>query len=283
MKIYNMLSSQIRVIILIAVTSILFSCEEKPKTIINDNVVAKVNNSILTKEAFNNFTSSEKYSHKFGREIINEWIEKELLFNKANEEGITNTAEYIELLNKSKRELASAIYLQKYFDNNLKQVTESEILSYFIQNKEDFRLKDDAVIVNQIKFNSLEIAKEFRDKAVSSSWIRAVNLYFNKAIQGTLKKNVLLFRYQINPLRLLKSLEQLNVEEITNVVETSKNEFTVFQLIEKLKVGTVPDFSICKADVSKRYYAKLKKDLYKKLIDQLSKEYEVEINEENIK
>lgn len=275
--------SQIKFFILTVISIAVISCKEKPKQIDKDNIIAKVNKSVLTKEALINFTSSKRYSHKFQQEIINEWIEKELLYCEANDEGITRTNEFLELLNKSKKELASTFYLQKYFDNNLKQVTESEIQSYFIQNKEDYRLKDDAYIINKIKFDSFEKAEEFRNEAVSSSWIRAVNMFADKAVERSFQKNLFLFRHEIYPIKLLKSLEQLNKEEISNVVETGENEFSIVQLVDKLERESIPDFTVVKNDVSKRYYAKLKKDLYRKLLDKLTEKYEVEIIEENIK
>jgi len=244
---------------------------------------AKVNNSVLTKEALESITEKQQYSKKFAAEIVNEWIEKELLYNEAKDEGIANSDEYKQLIDQSKKELAAALYLQKYFENNLKTVTESEMQNYFIQNMKDYKLKDDAFYLNLIKFRNLESAESFRDMAVGSSWIHAVNQYSEESSVAEFEREKFLYKYQIQPLKFLKAIEGLNTGEISIVVQTAENEFTVAQIYAKLNKDSVPDFDLVKKDVEKRYYAKTKKDLYKKLISDLAEKYEVELNEENIK
>ncbi|PJA95811.1 MAG: hypothetical protein CO129_09595 [Ignavibacteriales bacterium CG_4_9_14_3_um_filter_34_10] len=247
------------------------------------NFVAKVNNTVLTKEALKSIAEKHQFSKKFGDEIISEWVEKELLYNEAKDEGVTYSDEYKQMINQSKKELATALYLQKYFENNLKAVTESEIQNYFIQNMKDYRLKDEAFYLNLIKFKNINAAEAFRDIAVGSSWIQAVNQYSNDPSKIDFIRDEFLYKYQVQPLKFLRAIEGLKSDEISIVIQTAEDEFMVAQIAAKFGKDSIPDFEFVKSDVEKRYYAKTKKDLYKKLINELSEKYKVEINGENIK
>ena len=72
----------------VVIIAILFfaSCSENKK---NPKSVVKVNNSVLTEEDLDSALSDKRVSGKYREEYIQSWIETEVLFQKAEEEGIT--------------------------------------------------------------------------------------------------------------------------------------------------------------------------------------------------
>jgi len=207
--------SQIKILFILILSSFLLSCgndEVKPK---KKDYVVKIGNSFLTKESVSNYAGSKKYSGKYVDEVINDWIEKELLFSVAKEEGITKEGDYKSLIEQSKKELASALYLEKYFENNLKPVTESEVQGYFGLNQEQFRLKDNAYFLNVVRFDNMNDAEEFREEVINSSWIRAVTKFSNKNKILNYDKDFFIYEHQLSPLKLLRSIEALKDEEFS--------------------------------------------------------------------
>lgn len=262
--------------------SLLISCKSDEPVSKKTEFVAKVGNSFLTKESISNFESSEKFAGKFRQEIVNDWIEKELLYQIAKDEGITKEKLFRELIEQSKKELAASLYLEKYFENNLKPVTETEVQSYFSLNQEQFRFKDDAYLLNIARFSDFETAEKFREEIINTSWIRAVTRFSNNNQLLSYNKEFFLYKHQVNPIKLLRSIEVLNENEFSISVQSDEGNFIVVQLIAKIKKGEIPDFALVKDDVQKRYYAQKKKELYRNLISELAEKYEIIINKEKI-
>lgn len=56
--------------------------------------VAKVNNSYLTREEFASLVDTSKATQARKNEVISQWIQSELLFQKAERDGLLSNPEY---------------------------------------------------------------------------------------------------------------------------------------------------------------------------------------------
>ncbi|NWF88178.1 MAG: hypothetical protein HXY50_01815, partial [Ignavibacteriaceae bacterium] len=78
--------------------TLFFGCDKQPE---KKNYIARVNDSYLTKEELSNLDSLFKGS--FSRaELIDKWVDKELLFQQAEKLGITEDEEFLSVINNSR-------------------------------------------------------------------------------------------------------------------------------------------------------------------------------------
>ena len=84
-------------------TFLIGGCSKAPE---KKDYVARVNNEFLTREELNNKLKTPGNENFYKNEIIRNWINKELLYQKALKEGIADDSTYISLIEDSKKELA---------------------------------------------------------------------------------------------------------------------------------------------------------------------------------
>jgi len=250
------------------------SCSKEEKSAKN---IAKVNNAVLTEDDLKNALSEERNSGKYRDEYIHEWIETEILFQQAEKEGLLKEKNFNSILEQSKKELASAIFINKILSDNNIQATEEEIKKYFEEKKEDFKLADNLYQLNIINFNNFDKAVQFRNTLIETDWNRALNIYRGEqSIIGSSSK-VLLYKYQIEPLTLLRVISNLDENEISIVFETEPMKFTIVQLIQMVGKDVIPPFEIIKEEAKERLLVVKKKEFLKEYIDKLIADHNLEI------
>ncbi len=262
------------IIIIFAFALTLFGCskEEKPS-----KYVAKINKSVLTEEDLKSALKDERNKGIYREEYINNWIKSEILYEEAADKGLLNDAEFKSLLDRTKKELASALLVRKIADENKIEPTDDEIKKYFDSNKDDFKLVDDAYIFNEINFNDYNKAVEFRNSLLETEWNRALNQYRNDQSVIELQSKKMLLKYQIQPTTLLRVITTLDVNEVSVVLETEQKEFTVVQLLEKFGKDLIPSLDMVKTEVKERLSIIKRNQYIKEYIDKLIADHNLEI------
>ena len=252
----------------------LTNCSKKEKPA---KYVAKVNKSVLTEEDVNLALADERYKNLYREEFINSWIKTEVLFQEAADKGILNEREYKSLYERSKKELAAALFIQKIMTEKSIEPTDDEIIQYYNQNKDDFKFIDDAYKINQIQFNNYDIAVQFRNALIENEWDRAFNKFRNEKSIVEYSQNKLLFKYQIQPVSLTRIIPNMALNEISVVIETEPMKYSVVQLIDKYVKDTIPHLELVKEDVKKRLAIVKKNQYLKEYIDKLIADHNSEI------
>ena len=93
--------------------------------------MVKVNNSVLTEEDLDSALSDKRVSGKYREEYIQSWIETEVLFQKAEEEGITDNFEFKSIVENSRKKLAASMLLQKLAAENTISPTTDELKKFY--------------------------------------------------------------------------------------------------------------------------------------------------------
>ena len=251
-----------------------FGCskEEKPS-----RYVAKVNKSVLTEDDLKSALKEERNKGIYREEYINNWIKSEVLYEEAADQGLLNDNEFKSLLDRTKKELASALLVRKIADENKIEPTDDEIKKYYYSNKDDFKLVDDAYIFNEINFNDYNKAVEFRNSLLETEWNRALNQYRNDQSVIELQSKKLLLKYQIQPTTLLRVITTLGVNEVSVVLEKEQKKFTVVQLLEKFGKDFIPSIDVVKAEVKERLSIIKRNQYIKEYIDKLIADHNLEI------
>lgn len=260
------------VICLVLISAIGCSKNEK-----SDKYVIKVNDTVLTEEQINLALSEKRNSGKLRAEFIQDWIEKEVLFQEAVKNDILDEKEFNMILVKNKKELAAAMLLNKVIAQENTEPSEDEIRQYFESNKDEFKLNDDLFHLNIVYFNDFDIAVQFRNTAIETSWNNGLKTYQNYPSVTSVESSQLISRYQLQPLTFLRSVAALQKGETSIIIETEPARFAVVQLIEKLGKDVIPSLEVVREDVKARLTMIKIKEILKKYIDKLIADHNLDI------
>ncbi len=246
--------------------------KEKQRT----DYVAKVNNAYLSREELSTMvdTAGNKY---YKSEIIRNWVNQEVLYQEAEKEGILKDTEYQKLLNQSERELASALLLQKHYEDEDVSYELKDIEAYYNEHRDDFRLFYEGYLLNIISFNNEDNAVQFRSTVLESDWNRALNVYMGDSTIVSSRPSALLYDFQINPQPLYRIVQDLNLGEVSIVIKDSNHIYQVAQLENKYNKGTIPPLDIIKSRVVKQFLADKKEKLIQNYIRDLYSNNDIEV------
>jgi hypothetical protein len=260
------------IIILVSAAAIFAGCgKETPQS----DFVAKVNNAYLTKEDLQTIIDSIPGSNQFRSEIIRNWVNRECLYQQAVKEGILKSNEYQKIIESSKKELASALMLKKFYEDKEISIDDKSLEAYFASHADLFKLNNEAYLLNRINFTNEDKAIQFRITVMESNWNKALN-GFKKDVSNIIS-NELYDELEIQPAGLLRLVKELDPKEISIVVNTGDDNYTVVQLIEKYPKGTIPPLGIIKDKVSKMYISNKKEIQFNEYLEGLYSQNDIEI------
>lgn len=246
--------------------------KEAPKK----DYVARVNGSYLTADEMNSLIDSTRQD-SYKNEIIRNWINKELLYQKALNEGIANDEDFARVLKNARKELAVTLFLEKLYSKEMVNPSEVEIENYYNQNKSDYRLFYDAFVINKIEFRDENKAIKFRAALLAGNWDKTLNVYKKDPSIIDVKTGQLYYEYELQPAALTRIVKELNTDEISIVFSEEKDVYTVVQLVQKFTRGTVPPFIYIKGLVQKRLDAEKKEEFLKNYIKELYSKNDIEV------
>ena len=239
--------------------------------------MAKVNNSYLTKEQLAEMVDTASASNFYRNEIIRNWINNELLYQEAVKKGILKDEEFIKLINKSAKELAASLLLQKYYQDAKISYAPKDVEDFYNQNKDEFIRFYDSYFLNIISFNNEDKAIQFRSTVLESNWEKALNIFKDDPSLLYVKVNVLLYAFEIHPVVLERIVTSLNPGEVSIVIEDEPGKFTVVNEIQKYNKGTIPPFEVIKPLVEGRFIEFKKENLIQNYIKDLYSNNDIEV------
>lgn len=256
--------------------SILFftNCSKETK---KEDYIARVNKTYLTREEFTSLVDTTNLTGIEKEQIIKSWIYRELLFQKAKEEGIIDQDDYKNVLKKSSQELAAAMLLNNYVSSEEIELSDSELLEYYERNKNSFQLSSDSYLINKISFNTEDKAITFRSLAIESDWDKAVNVSGDdtsilRSINAELIEEKNLYPYQ-----LMKIAKDLYPQEISIVITENAQYYSIVQILGKFPKGSIPKFEIIRQKIETRLLAEKKKQLIDYYLKELYSNNDIEI------
>lgn len=253
---------------------ILIACSESKKP---DSYVAKVNDSYLTESKLAELVDSQFVSDKSRSVIIKNWVRQEILYQEAVKEGLTKTKEFKETLESTKKQLASALILEKFAATARPQFTDEELKNFFEENQSSFKLPFNAYYLNRIDFSDRDAAVNFRTEMIMNGWAGAMNESEQDTNIFNVEDSVLVSEQDIQPVRLLRILEGLYPLEISIVIPDERGYYSVVQLLDKYSAGSVPAFEAVKVEVERRYKSALIELAIENYINDLYSLSEIEI------
>jgi hypothetical protein len=131
--------------------------------------------------------------------------------------------------------------------------------------------------VNIIYFNDFDKAVQFRNIVIDANWNSSLNKYRMESSIISNATSQLLYKYQIQPLSLLRTVNNLQKDEVSLVIETEPSKFALVQLIEKLGKDSIPSFDDAREEVKERVTMIRRKEFLRTYIDKLITEHNLDI------
>lgn len=253
---------------------VLLSCAKEEKS---SKEIVRVNEVSLTEEELNNQLNENANHAKFREEFIQQWIESEVLYQSAVEDGITKTSQFNSLKDKAGKEIAISLYIQKMLEENASQISNDEIAKYYDKYVEDFRLEEDAYKLNVVYFNNFDQAVKFRSILIDSDWKKVVNTFKGDLSLVRESHGIICYPYNFPSTVIAKTTRNLQVGEVSVVIETEPNQFAIVQLIDRLLKGTIPPMNVIEPKVKERLIIVKQKEFVRDYINKLIEDYNVEI------
>jgi len=254
--------------------SILTGCgKEQPKT----EYVARVNDAYLTKKELASLIDTTMVNTLHKSEVIRNWVNREILFQKAKNEGILQQDDYKGLINNSGKELAGVLLLESYISSVTINFEQRDLINYFEENSNDFKIADMSYLLNIIHFSNEDRAVEFRSLVLDSDWQKAMNIFYGDSAIINNENEVLLKEHDVLSIKVLRVVKRLHPLEISIVISEREGYYTVVQVIEKYSKGSLPSYNVIKHKVEKRYLAEKRKELLENYIKDLYSKNEIEV------
>jgi hypothetical protein len=210
-------------------------------------------------------------------EYIRSWIEKEILFQEAQENGILENSDYQSTIQLSKKELAASLYLTKILSENKYEPTDDELKKYFDENKDEFVWEEDSYKLNIAYFSDESKAIKFRTILIESDWRNAVNAFKEESSLIKSEYGIVILLHQVEPIGLSKITSNLLPFEISIVFETEPQKFAVVQMIDKFNKGALQLFENARQKVKDRFLLLRDKQFIQSYIQKLIDDHNIDI------
>ena len=190
-------------------------------------------------------------------EVIRNWINREILFQKAKNEGILKNDDYKRLVQNSGKELAGVLLLDSYIASVKINFEQRDLINYFNENNNDFKLADNSYLLNIIHFSNEDRAVEFRSLVLDSDWQKAMNIFYGDSAIIDNENEVLLKEQDVSSIKVLRVVKRLHPLEISIVISEREGYYTVVQVLKKYLIGSIPSYNVMKNEVKKRYLGRV--------------------------
>lgn len=245
------------------------SCTEKKE----EEYIAKVGDSYLTEAEVDYVLSSDVDSSKFREEYIRQWIEDELLYLAAKKEGILSSKDYKSLTEQSSKMTANSLLVKNIMKGIKIKDDSSSVRKYFVDNPDEFKLTQPAILYNYASFKKYSDAEEFKTSLLQNNWDDAIDKILHSTGFIDSGKKIFLYVVKDSPDIYSKIYKTLVQNQISEVMETFDGRYIVSQLLEKYDKNEVPDLSVIYDLVKERYIAQQRELAYKSYIKQLYSDY----------
>ena len=221
----------------------LFSCSSESAR--DPQVVARVNNDTLTKEALSQLVGGGLTDSKALLHATNAWVEKKLLHTAAVNLGLKKDKKLTKQRDAFYEDLLVSSYIQVKTENNF-PILKKEISNYYNKNKNSFTRTAEAFVVKHF----LSSTKKEADK---------IKRVLDKNKSGK-KKEQIIKKYNPKTLVLNASLKKDNLVgfvfngDVGDVVGPKENTgfYHVFQIIKKHKKGSVQGLELVYDEIYQR-------------------------------
>ena len=234
-----------------------FSCLQEKKN--SKEVVARVNEVVLTKEALVHLVGSAPAGRKTYLHAINRWVEKTLLYNAAIGSGLNKDRRLLGQKEAFYKDLLVSSYISAKTEK-LNLLLKNEVSEYYIKNKKGFTRAEEEVVVKHFVSKTIKEAKTIRKE-----------LKKNRKIEKIIKKHkptTRLLRGELLKDSLVGFVFSGNVGDVLGPKKHGE-DYHVFQILKKHKKGSIRGLELVYDEIYQRLYKEKEISFLAQIIDSL--------------
>ncbi|GBE05225.1 MAG TPA: peptidylprolyl isomerase [Nitrospirae bacterium] len=276
-----------KLLILIFAVMIITGCNTAKQGAGTGKNLAKINSTTITKEAFLNklevipeWARARFQSEEGKKELLNEMVKEELLYQEAKKQGLNKDKDFIEKVKEFKKMTLLSALLKKEIENN-SRVDEQEIRNFYDTHPEEFTA-DLQVKARHILVDTEEEANDILGKLKKGADFAELAKKYSKDKGSAVNGGDLGF---FGRGRMVPEFEHvafnLKPGEPSSPVKTQFG-FHIIEVMEK-KEGTLRGFEEVKNSIQRRLAVEKQKNAFDSYIEELKKKNKVETYEEALK
>ena len=238
--------------------------------------VARVGRAVLTEDMLKNVAGERLYgpdSVRMRNQIINRWIEQEILYQGALKAGHNEDEEINSEISQLRKQLVTGKFLDREFENQLTS-TEDDLLDYYQKNIDKFLAEENSFVLQHI---TVETAKEARNiiaetkKGTSLEEMNIEGLEISTGFLSLLQNPI---REELIPKTLLDNIRKLKVGE-TGTQIRYEDKYHIIKVVDKILKDEPIPLKYIHEKVLEQFYIRRRKEGYIQLVKQLRDEMDV--------
>ncbi len=274
---------ELRLLVLLWAALTVFSgCSgDKQTSKTGESMYAAVNGNSLTESDFRSLVPTEFYdrltqTHK--KEIVDEWIQSELLYQEAVRLGLDKEPRISRILEKSRRDLLSAEILSRKL-SDIPIPSDGELKRYYDENSDYFILQSDEYAVRYALFDTIENARDFFNKVKKGASFSDLAIQDSKDPSARNGGDLgVINEESVEPAvwsEIINTTEKLGLRKISSPFSVIEG-FGIVIVDELYKMGTLKPFNLVRDQVLDFYMMEKRQASKENLIRQLTSDAKIE-------
>lgn len=258
------MNRQIKYFLFLPVCLLPFGCGPK---IDNSDIIAKVGNSVLTKQEIQDHMAREGVASQEERLFVDRWIHRELLYQEARNQHLHQADDIKEALVRLEKELLINKLLERTYNEKIR-LSEEEIRSYYDQNITDFQVDEDEVRIQHILLSSRA------DANLALQEINAGNSFESVAKA----RSIDVFAEQGGEMGFIRSEDvipeiqrtafQLSKDQVSTVIRSSYG-YHIIKVLDRRSAGNTKPITEVRTEIMQRLRVVKEGQVYYDLLYQL--------------
>ena len=236
-----------------------FSCSSRENS--SGDVVARVNETKLTKEQLASLAGSTVSNSRILLSATNRWVEKTLLYNEAVKSGLKKDAEIISRRDRFYKDLLISSFLEIQTKNKI-NITKKEVSSYYAKNKKSFTRPDDEIIIKHFVLPSNKESVKLKRLLKKGGGTE-----FEKYVTKYIPQTRLLYRHTAES----SAVGFVFSGSTGDILGPKKNDqgFHLFEILKKYKKGSDRGLELVYDEIYERLHKQKKEILIASTLDSL--------------
>jgi len=251
-------------VLLIPVLLLLTLCRSK---IDDADIIAKVGNTILSRQEMQEAMAKEGYPDDQERVFVDRWVHRELLYQEAQRLHLEHSEDLQEELSRIRKELLINKLLERTYNEKIR-MSEEEIRSYYDQNVSDFKVNEAQVRIQHmlletrsdanLAYQEINAGKSFESVAKS----RSTDAFASQGGEmGYIKKNDVIPEIERYAFRLQE-------DQVSPVVRSSFG-YHIIKVLDRRSAGETRPLSEVRPEIMQRLRVIKEGQVYYDLLYQL--------------
>ncbi len=238
-----------------------------------EEVVARVENAVLTQDALNKRMTWQGLRQDQERVFVERWVNRELLFLEAKRKGFHRNDELDYELDIVEKEYLINQYLESIYAERI-QVTPEDIQVHYEQNKSDFEVSEEEIRIQHLLVDKPDVAQlalqEIRAGKPFEKVVEERSLNGDNKLGGDLG---FIKRGELIP-ELERQAFNLAAGQVSTIVKSAFG-YHIIKVVKKYAKGSQRDLTDVSDEIGQRLRVKKQWDVYHDLLYQLQNSMKV--------